>query len=119
MEHKEIIEKFKALGLVTPDGQPVRFNAFKNRASIHRYVSGGKRPVAKTLFVGLPKENMFGFYLNLMPDVEYMKQAYVVFKETVAGDPDWVQRKILVWGNSGVPLTYAKIYFRATKLQLH
>ena len=122
MTHEELIAKLKELGLVDEFNQPLRFNAFKNNSSITKYSFGG-RPTNKILFIGRPKENLFAFYLELKPDAEFQKEAYKIFSKLVAGDMSYMDesRKMLplvLWGNSGIPLLYQKIYYREKKVKL-
>jgi hypothetical protein len=108
MTHKEAIQKFKKLGLVNKDGFPVSLTGFKNRASIHKY--GNK---LKVVFVGLPKENMWGFYVMYDNDNIVMKDAHKMFLKLVGGDMSDFQAKDVQWGNAGIPLKYGDL--RVTK----
>lgn len=103
-------EKLKELGLII-DGKPVTARAFYEAVSISDYGRG--RTKRKILYTGHPKENCFAFY----PEIEttnpkVLKECYTYYTELVNGNYEVVDDGYIVWGNSGYPLVYAKIYYR-------
>lgn len=114
MEHKEVLKRFKKLGLVTADGQPISFNAFKDRSSVHRY-GLRKNNMQKILFTGHPRENLWGFFLPIQNDKDFLKQAYGIFKKVVNGDMEWFETNLvhgkaaIQFGNCGIPLAYGNL----------
>lgn len=116
MDHNEIIQKFKQIGLVNDQGKPISFTAFKKLGDLHNY-SSGRTTVARILFFGHAKENCFGFYLHMTTKAEYLRESYNIFIDTVNGDMGWlIEDRLglwgLVWGNSGIPISYHKIYYK-------
>lgn len=104
--NEELIQDLMSLGLVTEDKRPVSYSGFKNRASIHRYGSPVKY---KIVFVGLPKKNLFGFYVMFGDDTKVMKQAYAMFISLVKGNMEDYNIGDLQWGNAGIPLKYKNL----------
>lgn len=109
--NEQLVEKLGQLGLVTireNDSftyyQPVSYSAFKNRASIHRY---GRS--AKIVFVGNPKNNLFGFYVDWETDSAVMKTAYDKFVSLVKGNMQDYNNQIIQWGNCGIPISYGNL----------
>ncbi len=106
---KQINSKLKKLGLVEENDSPILYSKFKNRASIHRY-GRGKR-VLKIIFLGLPKENMFGFYPAFAndTDVNVMKEAYAMYLRLLKGDLEDFNNGSVQWGDKGIPLAYGNL----------
>lgn len=102
--HKFLIDKLKSLGMVSEDGKPVLYSTFKNRASVHRY---GRH--LKIVYLGIPKENLFGFYVFYNTDAIVMKDAYKMLLKLVKGDMEDFDNEDLQWGNCGIPLVYGRM----------
>lgn len=101
----QLIENLKVLGLVSiEDGRPISYSGFKNRASIHRYGN-----TYKIVFVGHPKQNLFGFYVMYDNDTQVMKEAYGMFVRLVKGDMEEYNDGDVQWGNAGIPLGYGNL----------
>lgn len=108
MTHKEIMQKFKDVGLVDSAGEPITFNAFKNKSSIHRFNNRGDH--YKIAFVGMPGK-IWGFYFEYADDKAYLKASYAAFLKVVAGNVDivndglfpyikWSEKYPIAYGNS-------------------
>ena len=114
MEHKEVLKRFKKIGLLTAEGQPISFNAFKDQCSVHKY-GRGRIESRKICFTGHPKENLFGFFLPNQSDKDFLKQAYSIVKKVVDGDMEWFDTNLvhgkaaLQWGNCGIPIAYGNL----------
>lgn len=92
------------LGLISIDDKPLSYSAFKNRASVHKY--GGQY---KIVFVGLPKQNLFGFYTMYGTDSQVMKEAYGMYCRLVDGDMEDYNDGDVQWGNCGFPISYGSL----------
>jgi hypothetical protein len=103
LRHEQLIDKLKDLGLVDlSSNKPLSYSGFKNRASVHKY--GNKY---KIVFVGQPRQNLFGFYVMWGNDSEVMKEAYDMLVNLVRGSMvDYLNDEIQ-WGNAGIPLGYS------------
>jgi hypothetical protein len=113
LSKEQLFEKLEMLGLVRLEKnsrfsfyKPVSYSAFKNRASIHRY---GKSSKYKIVFIGQPKQNLFGFYVSYDVDSQAMKEAYEMFVNLVKGNMADYLRDDVQWGNCGIPLVYQNI----------
>ena len=105
LSKEQLIGNLKLLGLVNiQNGKPISYSGFKNRASVHRY---GK--TYKIVFVGHPKQNLFGFYTMYGNDSEVMKEAYDMFIRLVKGDMTDYNYNDVQWGNAGIPLGYGDL----------
>lgn len=109
---KEIQLRLKRLGLMTDEGEPVLYSAFKNMAGIHRY--NGRSGTLKVVFIGLPKENLFGFYAAFKNDTDtnVLKEAYSNYLKLVKGRIDPYETKDVQWGNAGIPLVYGDLRYQ-------
>ena len=103
LTHKQLMQKLKALGVVSPKGEPVTFPAFKNRATVHRY---GKD--YKIVFMGIPSKNLFGFYVMYGTDMEVMKEAYKMFMRLIQGNMEDYENRDLQWGLR-IPIAYGNM----------
>ena len=101
------LNNLKKLHLLGDDGSPVPYSVFKNRASISKYGKQGKDQL-KIVFVGIPKENLFGFYVNCAPDNEAMKEAYAWYLYLIKGQFDKID---VQFGNKGFPHCYAGLRY--------
>lgn len=106
LTHKEALQKLKKLGVVNSDNQPVSLTGFKNRASVHKY--GSK---LKVVYMGLPKENLWGFYVMYDNDNNVIKDAYKMFLKLVSGDMSDFDAKDIQWGNAGIPVVYGDLKY--------
>ena len=103
LTHKQLMQKLKALGVVSPKSEPVTFPAFKNRATVHRY---GKD--YKIVFMGIPSKNLFGFYVMYGTDMEVMKEAYKMFMRLIQGNMEDYENRDLQWGLR-IPIAYGNM----------
>jgi hypothetical protein len=102
---EQLIENLKLLGLVgLENDKPISYSGFKNRASIHKY---GKKN--KIVFVGHPKQNLFGFYVLFDNDTNAMKEAYRMFCKLASGNMVDYNYDNIQWGNAGIPLGYGDL----------
>jgi hypothetical protein len=102
LSNEQLIDNLKLLGLVNlSTNKPIAYSGFKNRASVHKY---GKN--YKIVFVGQPKENLFGFYVMYDNDTKAMKESYEMFVSLVKGNMDDYDNGDVQWGNAGIPLSY-------------
>lgn len=104
-KRKEVEGKLMAMGLITK-GQPVTLKEFKERANAMKY---GKRALY-IIFIGEPKHNMFGFYPEISTKANAIKDAYKSYKKLVNGDLSELNGVDVVWGDSGYPMAYKRIY---------
>lgn len=104
LTHKQLLKNIKKLNLIDGDGTPVLYSQFKNRATIHRYGSKWK-----IVFIGLPKVNLFGFYVMYNIDSVVMKEAYNNFIALVHGDMELYKDEDVQWGNAGIPIVYGNL----------
>ena len=100
----DIQVRLMELGLIQNNGDPILYSAFKNRATIIR--SAQNRGVKKAVFIGVPQQNLFGFYTPILnePDTVVMKQAYKMFVKLAKGDLEDYNNGSVQWGNRGIPL---------------
>jgi len=109
---KQLQAKLQKLGILNEDNEPILYSAFKNRASIHKYRA--REGVLKIVFVGHPKENLFGFYASFANDndVNVMREAYKNLKLIASGKLEPHENDEVQWGNCGIPLAYGKLRTR-------
>lgn len=103
LSNEQLFENLKRLGLVN-GSVPISYSGFKNRASIHRY---GKKH--KIVFIGHPKENLFGFYTMYGTDSDVMKEAYEIFIRVLKGGTRDYELGDVQWGNAGIPISYSNL----------
>lgn len=100
---EQLHENLKLLGLMSIDtNKPLSYSGFKNRASVHRY--GNQY---KVVFVGHPKQNLFGFYTIWGNDSEVMREAYDMYVRLVKGNMEDYAAGEVQWGNAGIPISYS------------
>ena len=104
--NEELIKNLVELGVVNGDMKPISYSGFKNRASVHRYGSPVKY---KIVFLGQPKNNLFGFYVMYGDDTKVMKEAYNMFLRLIKGNMEDYNIGDLQWGNAGIPLSYGNL----------
>ena len=86
------------------NNKPLSYSGFKNRASVHKY---GKN--YKVVFVGHPRQNLFGFYVMWGADSNVMKEAYDLYVSLVKGDMTGYNEGDIQWGNCGIPISYSEL----------
>ena len=106
LTQKQIEAKLKKLELINDEGVPVLYSVFKNRSAIHRYK--GRKHTYKIVFIGIPKDNLFGFYAAFAndSDTNVMKEAYKNFLKLAKGNMEDFNEGIIQWGNCGLPIVY-------------
>lgn len=104
MKFGVIYNNLSKLGLINAEGGPLLYSGFKKFASIHRY--GNKY---KIVFIGLPKENLFGFYVEYGNDTQVLKDAYKMYVRLVNGNMEEFNDKDVQWGNCGIPISYGNL----------
>jgi len=104
LTEKQIRTKLKRAGLLDMNGNPLPYAQFKNYASIQRY--GSKH---KIVFIGQPKENLFGFYVMYDSDPAVLKEAYNWYVRIARGDLSPIDDGDVMVGNSGIPIEYKPI----------
>jgi hypothetical protein len=101
-EIKEVVimqHKLKKLGML-PNGKPVSFAEFKRRSDVHIY---GKKII---VFIGISRENLFGFYTLSNKKLESIKDAYNMYKDICNLDDYYINIGNIQWGNCGIPISY-------------
>jgi len=102
LSNEQLVDNLKLLGLVDlSTNKPISYSGFKNRASVIKYSNK-----YKTVVVGQPQQNLFGFYTMWGNDSEVMKEAYEMFVDLVKGKMDDYNEGDVQWGNCGIPLSY-------------
>lgn len=99
-------ERLKSIGLIL-NGKPAPFRVFKKLVDIHNYGTG-KRTI-KIIFIGHPKENMFGFYPMQGANPVVLKEAYEMFVALAKGEFEDVDCRNIQWGNCGIPICYGDL----------
>lgn len=100
-----VLNNLKNLGLINEDGVPISYGKWKNKASIGKY--GKPDNQLKIVFIGFPNENVFGFYVDSIPDNEAMKEAYGWFLKLAKGKID--PEMHIQWGNRELPKKYENL----------
>jgi len=103
LTHKQLMQKLKALHMVSATNEPVTFPAFKNRAMIHKYGNS-----YKIVFIGIPAKSLFGFYVMYDNDMNVMREAYAMFLKLVKGNMEDYENKDVQWGLR-VPVSYGNL----------
>lgn len=104
IKQETILGNLVKLELIDSNSKPISFSAFKNRALIMKYGKQGRNQM-KIVVIGIPNENMFGFYVECNPDHLCIKQAYDWFIQLIKGIENFDEIDIH-FGNQGIPLTY-------------
>lgn len=104
-----ILHNLLKIGLLNADSSSVSYTTFKSFASIMKYGKQNKNQL-KVVFVGFPKENLFGFYVECDTDPNCMKQAYSWYCKLVKNDIDSDNIDIHL-GNCGFPIQYGYIRY--------
>lgn len=104
--HLQVLERLAQANLIDANKKPVSMATFKKLADVHKY---GK--YYKIIFVGHPKENLFGFYPSVLAtSPEAIKEAHEWLVELVEGNLTSLGGHVLI-GNCGIPLSYGKLKF--------
>jgi len=104
MTPKAVKGKLKKINLLTETGQPLPYSQFKNLATIKEY---GKKN--RIVFSGLPKEALFGFYVNFGTYPDMLREAYDWYRRIAHGDMGPIHEKSVLIGNTGIPEEYVEI----------
>ena len=110
MEEYKTIENFETLGLIVND-KPISKTKFKQLATVYTY-GRGRNNLKCVYFYTNPKEMMYQFCGLWAGDTkkEVLDYAYDNFIKITQGDwSPWVDEDVN-FGNSGLPIGYAKIY---------
>lgn len=101
----EVDKKLTEVGLLI-DGKLVSFAQFKKLADTHSYTGwNGHRIKKYIIFVGNPRNNLFGFYPPATTKKESLEIAYSYLMDV---DQNYIDENI-VWGNWGIPISYGKL----------
>lgn len=106
---KQLQTKLRKLSLIDENNLPVLYSIFKNRSTIHRYK--GRMGTYKIVFIGIPKENLFGFYATFKndSDVNVMKEAYANLCLLAKGKIHPHKDGSVQWGNAGIPIVFGDL----------
>lgn len=85
----------------------VSFAEFKRRANVHVYGRGLR--ASRIVFIGSPKENLFGFYPMQSNKAESLKESYEYYLRLLDGDFEVIDDKDVQWGNCGIPIGYGDL----------
>lgn len=90
---EEVHAKMVTLGIISVEGEPIPYNKFKNRATIHRYGS------SKVTYIGTPGTSLFAFYSPFKNDADsnVMKDAYASYLKLVKGNMDEFNEGEVKW----------------------
>lgn len=104
----KVNQKLKEIGLTDEKGNVISFAQFKKLADIHQYGNGAKR--LYIIFVGNPKNNLFGFYpmTDTRPNMLKETYGYLVDIATTELKQEFLDGNV-IWGNCGYPLQYKGI----------
>lgn len=110
-------EYMKWLGLIHLNtGKPLSFAGFKQRAEVHDF-GRGRNPL-RIIYIGHPKQNLFGFYPMRDTKEQCLKDAYIAYTDLVEGQiadelllEDYVSPNgcDIQWGNAGMPIAYGDL----------
>ena len=106
-------ENLKFLGLINlTSNKPISFAGFKKRADVHEY-GRGRNPL-RIIYVGQPRQNLFGFYPMRDTKANNLKDAYHMYLELVnmSSDSDDYPLSLIddiQWGNCGIPISYGDL----------
>lgn len=101
---EQLHNNLKDLGLMSIENNtPLSYTGFKNRASVHKYGD------YKVVFVGHPRQNLFGFYTMYGTDSQVLKEAYDMYWNLVKGDMEGYNEGDVQWGNCGIPISYGSL----------
>jgi hypothetical protein len=112
--HDVVVKEWTDLGLIV-DGKPVNKTKFKEWLDVHKYTRRGIKPLYLS-YIGRPKESLYQFYPSSpqATKTQTVKDAYYYFSETVKGNVIFFDPVLgtVIRGNSGIPISYGKIYWR-------
>ena len=108
MTTTELKEKMELIGL-SVNGKPISFSKFKAKADAHQY--GSRSNKIYIVYIGLPKENLFGFYPPRTTKKESLEIAYQyymsVFEQEEYNNEFYYGN--MAWGCNGYTLSYRKL----------
>lgn len=110
MERNLILANLKKINLLNENGTKVSYSVFKSFASIHKYGKQNRNQL-KVVYVGIPRDTLFGFYVESNPDPLCMKQAYEWYTKLVSGKIDFDSEVDIHFGNMGIPITYGYVRY--------
>ena len=107
MTTKELIEKMELIGL-SVNHKPIRFSKFKAKTDAHQY--GSRSNKIYIVYIGHPKQNLFGFYPPRTTKQESLQIAYEYYL-SVFENEDYNEFTYgnIAWGVNGYPLSYRKL----------
>jgi hypothetical protein len=107
-----VIQDWTFLGLIV-DGKPISKAKFKKLADIHTY-GRGRNNLKVLYFYTHPKAMCYAFYPSFSGDTitNIVNAAYKRFIKVVEGNFAPFGNEDIVFGNSGLPLSYSKITVR-------
>ncbi len=104
LSHEKVLEKLYWLGVVNIEtDKPLSYVGFKNRTSVIEFYNSDV-----IVFLGQPKQNMFGFYVDKGHASACTKQAYQMFTDLVSGKMEDFKAGRIQWTKKGMPLEYTK-----------
>jgi len=107
MTTKELIEKMELIGL-SVQGKPISFGKFKERADAHQY--GNRSSKIYIVYIGHPKQNLFGFYPPRTTKKESLEIAYEYYLSVFDNENhNEFTYGSIAWGCNGYTLSYRKL----------
>ena len=107
LTHEQLKENLTKLGLIV-NGKPVTKKLFTEYADFNQYGRG--KPSLYVIYIGVPKENLFGFYPHRRTTkVEALSEAYDMYKNIVLHNDYYYKIDYIQWGNCGYPLSYGNL----------
>lgn len=96
------------------DGKPVTKKVFKELGNFVVYGKGASKSLV--LYFGVPKENLFGFYIpfsikNQKQALDEAYQVYTIFltEEETKRPMNLFNFGYIQWGNAGIPISYGDL----------
>ena len=107
MTTKELIEKMELIGLYV-NNKPISFSKFKTKADAHQY--GYRSSKIYIVYIGLPRQNLFGFYPPRTTKQESLQIAYQYYLSVFESEHhnEFTYGNI-AWGVNGYTLSYRKL----------
>lgn len=109
--HTFVVSKLKEIGVYDNTNEClVSLNRFKkDYCDLHTYGRGANKRFIG--FIGHPKENLFGVYVsyNITTKTNAIREAYYMLNALLDGNKDLLDDEDIMWGNSGVPISYGSI----------
>jgi hypothetical protein len=107
MTTKELIEKMELIGL-SVNNKPLSFSKFKAKTDAHQY--GNRSSKIYIVYIGLPRQNLFGFYPPRTTKKESLEIAYQYYLSVFENEDynDFTYGNI-AWGVHGYPISYSRL----------